>query len=208
MTRVLVLSPHPDDEAIGCGGTICRHVAGGDEVRVIFLTSGEAGGHGASAAETAVVREREAAEAAEILGVKRIEFWRAPDGKLRAGAALVSRLEAYLREYSPDFVYTTHSEEAHSDHKGAPRLLRAALDKVGTWPQVRLFEIWTPLHQLDHIEDISPFMETKLRAVRAYASQCAVLSFDDAVTGLNRYRGEMHSWPGGDYAEVFMAMRP
>jgi hypothetical protein len=39
--------------------------------------------------------------------------------------------------------------------------------------------------------------------VRAYRSQCAVVGFDAAVQGLNRYRGELHSWPGGDYAEVF-----
>ena len=50
-------------------------------------------------------------------------------------------------------------------------------------------------------------METKLAAIRAYASQCRVLRFDDAALGLNRYRGEMHCWPGGDYAEIFQWMK-
>ena len=64
-----------------------------------------------------------------------------------------------------------------------------------------------PLQQIDHVEDISEYIDVKLAAVRAYKSQCDVLSFDDAIQGLNRYRGEMHSWPGGDYAEIFRSLR-
>jgi LmbE family N-acetylglucosaminyl deacetylase len=70
-----------------------------------------------------------------------------------------------------------------------------------------MYEVWTPLQRMDEIVDISPYVETKLAAVRAHKSQCAVLRFDEAVQGLNRYRGEMHSWPGGDFAEVFARMR-
>lgn len=204
MARVLVLSPHPDDEAIGCGGALCMHAAQGDESRVVFLTSGEAGGHGLDPQQTARVREAEAAQAAAVLGVRRLEFWHAPDGRLRSSPALVARLAGLLAEWRPDFIYAPHPGEEHPDHRAAPRLLRRALAQAALPPpQLRLFEIWTPLQRMDHIVDISPWMDAKLRAVRCYRSQCEVLRFDEAVAGLNRYRGEMHSWPGGDYAEVF-----
>ena len=94
MSRILVLSPHPDDEAIGCGGTLLRHVGQGDNVRVVFLTSGEKGGHGRSEADTLRVREQEAREAARILGVRQQEFWREPDGALKATAAVVDSVSA------------------------------------------------------------------------------------------------------------------
>ena len=208
MARVLVLSPHPDDETIGCGGTLCSHVAGGDEVRVVFLTSGELGGHGARSEETGRRREGEAAAAARILGVRQLEFWRGPDGHLRAGEPVIRRLTGLLRQWRPQSVYTTHPGEMHPDHRAAPRLLSRALAAARlSRPDVWLFEIWTPLARMDRIVDITPWIETKLRALRAYESQCSVLRFDEAVAGLNRYRGEMHSWPGGDYAEVFVGMR-
>ena len=208
MSRILVLSPHPDDESIGCGGTLRRHVRQRDEVQVVFLTSGEKGGHGRSIEETIRQREAEAGRAARILGVRHLEFWREPDGGLRATRPVVRRLRDKLRRFRPDRIYVTHDREMHPDHRGAVRLLRCALNgATGRRPEVLMYEVWTPIQQLDEITDISAHIATKLRAVRAYRSQCAVVGFVAAVRGLNRYRGELHSWPGGDYAEVFTRLR-
>ena len=208
MSRILVLSPHPDDESIGCGGTLCRHAQAGDEVYVVFLTSGEKGGHGRPVAETIRVREGEARAAAKILGITQLEFWHEPDGNLRATPAVVGKLRAKLKAIRPDVIYVTHDQEMHPDHRGAFRLLRRALNEAeGKRPDVLMYEVWTPTQKLDEIVDISPFLKTKLAAVRAYRSQCAVVGFAQAVRGLNRYRGEMHSWPGGNYAEVFTRLR-
>ena len=208
-TRVLVLSPHPDDETIGCGGTLLRHVAAGNDVCVVFLTSGERGGHGRSEAETIHARESEARAAAKILGLNDLEFWHEPDGALRATARLTERLHKKLKTFRPHIVYLPHDREMHDDHRAAVRLLRKALALgAGRAPDVLMFEVWTPTQQLDEIVDISEYIETKLSAVRAYRTQCAVMGFVPAVRGLNRYRGEMHSWPGGDYAEVFTRLRP
>jgi N-acetylglucosamine malate deacetylase 1 len=208
MNRILVLSPHPDDESIGCGGTLLRHAQRGDAVHVVFLTSGEKGGHGRSEAETIRIRENEARKAARILGVRSLEFWRNPDGTVRPVCAAVARLQEKLERFRPAVLYVTHDREMHPDHRGAVRLVRQAMKGLrGKRPDVLMYEVWTPTQRLDEIVDISAFMEDKLRAVRTYRSQCAVVGFVAAVRGLNRYRGELHSWPGGDYAEVFTRLR-
>ena len=43
--KILIFAPHPDDAEIGCGGTIAKHIAKGDQVKIIYITSGERGGN-------------------------------------------------------------------------------------------------------------------------------------------------------------------
>jgi LmbE family N-acetylglucosaminyl deacetylase/CelD/BcsL family acetyltransferase involved in cellulose biosynthesis len=208
-SRVLVISPHPDDEAIGCGGTLRRHFLAGDRVRVVFLTSGDLGGHGLDPAETAHRRDGEARESAGIMRIEEIEFWRERDGALRSMRLLVERLAATAESLRPDLIYVPGEQEAHSDHRAAAGVVRAACKGVTVRPRVLMFEVWTLVTVIDEIVDISPHIETKLAAIRAYRSQCDVLRFDDAFLGLARYRGEMFCWPKdpqsspGKYAEVF-----
>ncbi len=204
--NVLVLSPHPDDETLGCGGTILHHRAAGDEVRVVFLTSGEAGGHGAEPEETARIREAEARAAMAVLDVGGVEFWHEPDGHLRARQAVVDRLVTRLSEDRTDRVYVTHPTESHPDHRAAGRIAVRAARAAPHDVSVLGFEIWTPLPDMDVIVDITAHVDAKFEAVACYASQNAVVGFEAAFRGLARYRGEMHSWPGGAYAEVFAAV--
>jgi LmbE family N-acetylglucosaminyl deacetylase len=203
VSRVLVVCAHPDDEAIGCGGTLRRHVLGGDRITSVFLTSGEAGGHGIE--DPGAAREREAAEAAQVLGIEDLQFWREPDGRLRARRAVVQRLAEELRRTRPSVVYSPHRGDDHPDHRAAARITREAVALAGRRVQTRYFEIWSPIEAVEDVVDISDVIEDKLRAIRAYRSQCAVMRFDDAFKGLARYRGEMHSWPDGRYAEAFAA---
>jgi len=206
MNRVLVLSPHPDDESLGCGGTLRKHVVEGDSVQVIFLTSGERGGHGRSPDETRQIREKEAENAAGILGYESFEFWQEPNGKLRLTNHIVNRLKLKLTDWKPHIIYVTHDKEMHPEHRIAARLVRRVMannPSLELIPCVLMYEVWTPLQRIDHIVDISPYIDVKRAAIRAHITQCEVMDFEEAFIGLNRYRGAMHSWPGGDYAEVF-----
>lgn len=206
MKNILIISPHPDDEAIGCGGTICKHIAEGDSVEVIFLTSGEKGGHGRTEEETIHVRELESKDAAAILKLGHIEFWKEPDGNFKVTEHNVTRLVEKIIASNTQIIFVTHEQEEHPDHVSAAQLVKQAVEQLPENmlpPTVWMYEVWTPIQRMDHIVDISDYVETKRKAILAYKSQCDVLAFDEAILGLNRYRGEMHSWPGGNYAEVF-----
>jgi LmbE family N-acetylglucosaminyl deacetylase len=205
--QVLVVAPHPDDESIGCGGTIGLHRERDDEVRVVFLTSGERGIPGSSVETARATREAEAAEALRILGVEAWDFLRLPDldvtRHLDDGAV---RLAHVLSANPPTVVYLPHPQEAHPDHQAALPLIRLALRRMdkGSPVELRGYEVWTPLGAHDWAEDITDHMARKLRAVRCYQSQLAEFRYDRAVKGLNQYRGGLAA--RCRYAEVFQSL--
>ena len=201
--NVLVIAPHPDDEAIGCGGAIRLHVDRGDRVAAVFLTSGELGLAHLPREEAWRVREGEAELAAGTLGVAALTFLRCPDWFLGDDVEAVAPLvRAVLEREAPDRVYLPHAGEWHPDHQAALPILRAALgDGRVAGPTVLAYEVWTPLGEHDHVEDITPVMIEKLRAVRCYRSQLGHFRYDRAVRGLNEYRGNLAA--RCRYAEVF-----
>jgi LmbE family N-acetylglucosaminyl deacetylase len=208
--RVLVLAPHPDDEAIGCGGAICLHRQHGDPVRVAFLTSGEQGLGDLPAAEVHAIREAEARAAAAVLDVDRIDFLRLPDQgldrNLERGAG---RLVELVTEARPDLIYLPHPGEAHPDHEAVLPMIRLALTRLPAGvarPELRGYEIWSPMTRFGWVEDISEVMDRKLQAVRCYRSQLRLFRYDIAIRGLNRYRGILAA--GSRYAEAFEYQDP
>src|SRR5207302_341468 len=122
-----------------------------------------------SRTEIRLIREREAQKASSILGVSSITFLRCRDQQLEeqmqeAAAALRPILECE----QPQLMYLTHPLDWHPDHRAALPIVQAALrDTPAPRPDLLTYEVMTPLTEYDRAEDITPFMERKLRAVRA-----------------------------------------
>ena len=122
MATVLVVAAHPDDEILGCGGTIARHAARGDNVSLLFLADGETSRPGAG---TADIEKRQAAarKAAEIVGASIFDFADFPDNRLDGVELLtvVRRIEAAIGELAPEIVYTHALADLNIDHQTCHR---------------------------------------------------------------------------------------
>ncbi len=136
--RAIVLAPHPDDETLGCGGTIRLLLKSKRAVKVIFLTSGDKadpsnslphivpsplagegkGEGGFHITDYSLMRDREAVKALRVLGVSDYEFLRFPDRELNLyyKSALESLLEI-VRTYMPDTIYSPSMIELNPDHR-------------------------------------------------------------------------------------------
>lgn len=204
---VIVFSPHPDDDILGCGGTLVKHVKENARVIIVYFTSGEKAFTPPTPEELARIREEEAKEAAHFLGVHELVFLREPDGNLTNSTALVDKVAALISDLEPDIIYVTHKVELHPDHMAANSIV---VDAVGTLkksfhPLVLGYEVWTPLETITHISDISTEITQKLNALAKHNSQVTFFNYLDAVKSLDRYRGIMQAYEIGkvEYAECF-----
>lgn len=202
--EVLCLAPHPDDESIGCGGTLAQHAAAGDRVRIVWLTSGEAAAHDGPPEALAAIREQEAEAAASLLGAEVGGLWRLPDGQVEPDDRHVQHLERLLAHV--DVLYAPHLGDGHPDHRAVGRLaaqVASGRRDLQAWG----YEVWTPIAEPVWVNDISDFIAAKVAAIRAHATQCALVAFDDAAEGLARYRAHLHCWPGqATHAEAFAGL--
>ncbi|HLU12195.1 MAG TPA: PIG-L deacetylase family protein [Oceanobacillus sp.] len=215
--RVLVIAPHPDDDAIGCGGSIVQHVRRGDTVHIIYVTSGEHGSPVYEPSELAKIREDEAAKGAQILGAQQTTFLRQPDGNVGYSIDLVNHFIQLIRTEKPDVLYLPHSADGHKDHQQTFQIVMEAVGRAqgNSFPEwggkawnietILGYEVWTPLTHFQYVNDISDVIEVKLNALREHRSQLANVQYDDAVRSLNRFRGIMTE--RGAYCECFEVLK-
>jgi LmbE family N-acetylglucosaminyl deacetylase len=213
----MVFAAHPDDDLIGCGGTIVKHVKLGNEVSVCYMTSGEAGSLDYSKEELAKIREEEAKNAAQVIGFHDLTFLRNPDGYLQYNEVNLKKLVELVRSKRPNLIYVHHQSDAHQDHRMTFQIVSEAVGRANAplfqeykgnpWSvdTVLVFEVWTPLVEFNYVEDISEFIGKKIAALREHKSQIKQLRFDEAAEGFARYRGVMTGI--GIYCEVFSVIK-
>ena len=215
---VLVLAPHIDDEVLGCGGALRKHVLFGAHVTVIYMTDGRRGGdpelycrgltqEAINDFESALViqRKEEALRAAKIIGIQKQIFLDHPDGRLKVSHQTVAQLQAILREERPKIIYLPSILDIHPDHRATNRICYAATKDFpcadGLAPVYREYEVWTPLLS-NRIIDISDVVETKNKAIEQFGSQIAQTNYLRTQLALNAYRS-VYCSQGYGYAEAF-----
>ncbi len=210
-TRILVVAAHPDDEVLGCGGTICKAVEAGAEVAVQFL------GEGISARfpfgqydskeffEQTEVRMAGARKALSVMGVKEHFF----GDRLCAQfdkyplISIVKDIEAVMEKVSPDIIFTHNLSEVNIDHKIAFEAVEVACRPTRSFvpKEIYSFEIvcsgsWTfdTSFRPNVFVDISAHWEKKLAAWACYEGEERPFPFPRSVEGLKtlaQYRGMM-----------------
>lgn len=219
--RTLVVAPHPDDEVLGCGGTLLRRVAEGGTVGWLIVTSiSEAAGW---SPERVARRAEEIARVAEGLGIAPEHVFPlgfAPSELDRLGAApLVAAAGAVFRDFAPEEVFVPFPGDAHSDHRLAFEMT-SACTKWFRYPSVRRVLAYETPSETDFgidpraaafrpnvFVDIGPFVERKRALLEIYASELGAFPFPRSVTAVDALARVRGAQAGFDAAEAFMLLR-
>lgn len=183
--KVLVFAPHPDDESLGCGGTLAR-LAQLCPVKVVLVTDGS--GAGGLPKGAGAVRQTEFVRALARLGVTDSDQLHQPDGAFEANAVLKRRIQKLLNEYQPDWVFLPSPLDYHRDHVRISAFLAPLCRRAASVKQLLFYEIWAPV-PATHVVDITAQAEMKQAAIAEHATAMACGDYQRCVDGLNRYRG-------------------
>ena len=223
---ILAFGAHPDDVELGCGATIAKEISLGKKVGVVDLTRGELGTRG-----SAELRDKEAAKAAEILGVEVRENLGFADGFFLNDKAHQLEIIKMVRKYQPEIVLCNAIDDRHIDHGKGSQLVSDAcflsgLIKIQTVVDGVIQDKWRPkqvYHYIqwkniepDFVVDVSGFITIKEKAVLAYSSQFYDPKSNEPETPITSknftesviYRAkDLGRLIGVEYAEGFTAER-
>ncbi len=187
--RVLVLSPHIDDDVIGAGGTLRKHILAGDPVKAVYF------------AGCTEERIREGRLASGVLGFQDLVFFEYGSKKLQNHAEVIERLLGIFLEFLPKIVYVPSLFDRHNDHLAVNSYLSAVISRIKDGFTVHAYEVWTAVVP-NLVVDISDTLDAKKKALQEYKSQLSSNNWADAAISLNRYRGV--TFGAGSHAEAFM----
>ena len=179
---ILAIAAHPDDVELGCSGTILMEIKNGKKVGIVDLTQGELGTRG-----TIETRQKEAANAAQVLGVMVRENLKMDDGFFQNDREHQMKLIRAIRKYQPEIILGNALEDRHPDHGRAAKLISdsaflAGLIKIETKgedgkPQAA----WRPKYVFHFIQDrylnpsfvidITDVFEAKMESISCFNSQ-------------------------------------
>lgn len=191
----MVLAAHPDDEILGCGGTIAKHISQGDQVHVVIMAEGITS---RDKIRDRTARQKELSELADcarkanqILGVTSVQLLDFPDNRMDSMDRLdiIKKVEELVNEIKPDIIYTHHIGDVNIDHRRIHEAVITACRPIPTNHRVKgIYFFETPSSTEWMTANSAPSFIPQL-----YVNITDELQLK--IKSLNAYLPEMRPWP-------------
>jgi len=220
--KILIFAAHPDDEVIGCGGTIAKLKKNGNDIFVCFIADGESSRNVKNLNELIRKRKKAAQKSATILGVKEIFFCDLPDNRLdtMSRLSIVKLVEKYISKIKPHTVFTHFYEDLNIDHQIVSKAVITACRPERKNPVKKLlfFEIpsstdWQITNKKRNFfnpnwfEDISETKNLKIKALKVYKNEIRKWPHPRSIKGINSLMQVRGATSGFKFAEAFVLGR-
>lgn len=217
MLNTLVIAPHADDETLGCGGTILRHIKNGDKVHWCIVTSPSLkSGH---SNDFVTKRNSELLEVTKFYNFSSTHELKFQPCQLTSTPEtdLISALSTVVSTVKPDTLYIPFDGDAHSDH-WATFSAACACTKWFRYPSIKNVRVYETISETDValstsqgktfspnlFIDISEFLDDKINAMKLFPSEIGEFPFprsEQAIKALAHVRGASSGYQA---AEAFM----
>ena len=217
--NVLVVSVHPDDETLGCGGTILKHIKENDNVYWLILTeASEASGYSKKFISTRENEIREVSKEYQFSKTFNLGF---PATKLHAFdfSDVIAKVSSVIQEVKPEVIYTVNRSDIHTDHQVAAKAIISCtksfrnpfVKRILMYECISETEMVPPLPEnmffAQVYSDVSDFLEKKIEIFKKFESELQEPPLPrsiENIRALARFRGSTVSVR---YAEAFMLLR-
>jgi len=213
--KILIIAPHPDDEVLGCGGTIVKHVNRGDEVYLCIVTKGYIPDW---SEEFLKNRPKEIEKANKILGIKKTYFLDYPTVKLDTipQKELNEAISKVVNEVKPDILYIPHKGDLNKDHRlvfesslVATRPANHKVKKILSYETLSESEWGQPIEVFipNVYVDISETLGKKIEAMKAYGSELKQYPHPRSLEIIEALAKKRGSEVGVKFAEAFILIK-
>jgi LmbE family N-acetylglucosaminyl deacetylase len=225
MKKVLVVAAHPDDEILGVGGTVAKHVAAGDKVYGLILGEGQTSrGEKREDIDKAVIDDlhKNTIESGKKVGYTDIFFENFPDNRFDRMDLLdiVKGVEKYVKEIQPEIIYTHYSGDLNIDHQYTARAVLTATRPIGDYPVKEIYAFETLSSSEWNFDystqsafspnvyvDITNYCKQKKEAMECYVSELCEFPHPRSLKGIEVLAQKRGMEVGLEYAESFMLIR-
>lgn len=224
MSTILVVAAHPDDEILGVGATIVKHIKKGDKAYALVLGEGQTSRTDKRSGTDASVVEAlhsDSERAAAIIGFEKLYLENLPDNRFDEWDLLdvVKVVEKYVKEIKPDIIYTHHGGDLNVDHQYTYKAVMTATRPVNNCPvkEIYCFETvssteWNFAYGDDAFKpnvfvDVTDTFDVKLEAMKEYKSELAEFPHPRSLENLSLCAKRWGGVTGCQYVEAFEVMR-
>jgi len=221
--NILVIAAHPDDEVLGCGGTLSKFSKIGYKINVAFFSDGVSARNfkNTKTVNEILKRKKSCQKAAKILGIKKIDFFELPDNQFDTVPLLkiVKLVEELIKKYSPSIIFTHYDNDLNIDHRTISKAVMTATRPYPKSPVKKLlfFEIpssteWNfsskPKNfSPNYFVEIDKNLKTKIKAIKCYSQELRKWPHPRSLEGIKNLAKIRGAACGSKTAESFILAR-
>lgn len=218
-SKVIVISAHPDDETLGAGGSLLKHLANGDEVYWLIVTNVfEHQGFSKARVDS---RQEEINAVAKEFGFKKVFNLSYPTMTLSSSSLIkmVPEISKVFLEAEPDIIYCLNRSDAHSDHRVVFDAVMACT-KSFRYPFIKTVLMYECISETEfapalpermfmpnYYVDISEFFEQKIAIMKIFASEISEHPFPRSIRNIEALATFRGASVGVEYAEAFQLIK-